>query len=416
MLPLNILISAYSCQPHQGSEPGVGWHLVQEIAKYHRVWVLTRSQNQAAIEAELAQHPVANLTVVYCDPPTGWRRLPPARVPHYYGWQVGAYFTAQTLLQTVAIDLIHHVTYVRYSTPSFLALLPVPFVWGPVGGGEMAPAPFWVDFGPRGRGYEVLRSLVHRLGELDPFTRLTARRSCIVQATTPDTAQRLQAMGATAVQVAAAIGLSAQELNRLTAVGDRPLPTPAPLRAISVARLLHWKGLHLGLRAFAQAAIPDDSEYWIVGEGPELANLRALTADLGLGDRVKFLGNLPRDRVLDCLTQAQVLIHPSLHESGGFVCLEAMAAGLPVLCLDLGGPSLQVTDETGFKIPAHHPDQAVQGLATALATLSTDPALGQRLGAAGRERVQQHFSWEAKGQALSDQYTKLCHKDIPCAF
>lgn len=167
-MPLNLLLSAYACQPNMGSEPGVGWNLAQALAQHHRVWVLTRCSNRAAIEAELAEHPVANLTVVYCDPPPLWRRLPAAQVPHYYGWQIGAYFAAKALLNAVDIDLIHHVTYVRYSTPSFLTLLPVPVIWGPVGGGEMAPSPFWQDFSLRGQGYERVRSLVHRLGELIP--------------------------------------------------------------------------------------------------------------------------------------------------------------------------------------------------------------------------------------------------------
>ena len=109
-------------------------------------------------------------------------------------------------------------TYVRYSTPSFLSLLPVPFVWGPVGGGEMAPKAFWKDFSRRGKTYEFLRSLVHRLGELDPFTRITARRSILVKATTLDTARRLQYFGIKTLQVESESGLSAQEIEKLALV------------------------------------------------------------------------------------------------------------------------------------------------------------------------------------------------------
>ena len=65
-----------------------------------------------------------------------------------------------------------------------------------------------------------------------------------------------------------------------------------------------------------------------------------------------------------------MLVHPSLHDSGGWVCLEAMAAGKPVICLDLGGPGEQVTRETGFKIPALDPDQAVKDMARAMAVLA----------------------------------------------
>ncbi|MEA5448611.1 glycosyltransferase [Leptolyngbya sp. CCNP1308] len=414
MKPLKILMSAYACQPAMGSEPGVGWNVGQELAKYHRVWVLTRRNNRPAIEAELSVRPNANLTFLYCDPPGPARWLPPTQVPHYYGWQIGAYFAAKALLQQVDLDLIHHVTYVRYSTPSFLALLPVPFVWGPVGGGEAAPAAFWQGFSRRGQGYEVLRSLIHRLGELDPFTQMTARRSALTQATTADTARRLQHIGAKDVRISPAIGLSQQELQQLSALKLTSAPKDR-VRFVSVARLLHWKGLHLSLRAFAEANL-DEAEYWFLGEGPEKQRLQAIAADLDLGDRVKFLGSLPRAEVLAQLQQCDVLLHPSLHESGGLVCLEAMAAGLPVICLDLGGPSLQVTAETGCKIAAHNPQQTIQDLAAAIAQLAQDPQLRTQMGQAGQRRAQDTFSWSAKGQELIQHYAEICREVAPCAF
>ena len=58
--------------------------------------------------------------------------------------------------------------------------------------------------------------------------------------------------------------------------------------------------------------------------------------------------------------------------SGGWTCLEAMAAGRPVVCLDLGGPATQVTEETGIKVPAPVPNQAVSGLAEAMTRLARD--------------------------------------------
>ena len=65
---------------------------------------------------------------------------------HYYLWQIQAYFKAFRLHQEIEFDVVHHVTFVKYSTPSFLSLLPVPFVWGPVGGGESAPKTFLARF------------------------------------------------------------------------------------------------------------------------------------------------------------------------------------------------------------------------------------------------------------------------------
>ncbi|MCU0527265.1 MAG: glycosyltransferase [Elainella sp. Prado103] len=356
---MKVLLSAYAC----------------EAGKHHEVWVLTRPDDgRPAIEAFLAEHPNPNLHFVYFTLPIiggFWQLGSIPFVLHYYLWQVQAYFVARRLHRQIEFDLAH-VTFVRYSTPSFIALLPIPFLWGTVGGGEAAPAPFWQDFNGRAKLYEWLRFLAHRVGELDPFTRMTAQRSRVVRVTTEDTAIRVRKLGAKRVEIVPEASLPIEEIEQLS---HCPLPPASPVRFISMGRLLHWKGFHLGIRAFAAAKLPD-AEYWIVGEGKELANLQQLAQDLGVGDRVKFWGKLPRTETLERLGECHVLVHPSLHDSGGWVCLEGMAAGRPILCLDLGGPGVQVTGETGIKVPAHTPEQAVKDLATAMVWRMTRICVG----------------------------------------
>ena len=405
---MKILMSAYSCEPGMGSERGVGWNMAIEAAKYHQVWVLTRpDESKQAIEAELERQPIPNLNFIYFTLPFWQDSLrwgqSGAMQFHYYLWQIQAYFVARKLHQELNFDIAHHVTFVKYSSPSFLSFLPIPFVWGPVGGGESAPMPFWADFSPKNKLYETLRWLWRSLGELDLFTRATAQRSDIAYVTTADTASRVHKLGATQIEIAPETGMSPQDLELLARC---PLPTAAPIRFISIARLLHWKGFHLGLRAFAQANLPD-AEYWILGEGPELERLTNLAVELGIADRVKLWGLQSRSEVLLKLGQCSVLVHPSLHDSGGWVCLEAMAAGRPVICLDLGGPGQQVTTETGFKVPAHDPSQTVTALAVAMTELATSADLRLQMGKAGQQRVKNYYSWEARGQELSKTYAAL---------
>lgn len=408
---LKVLISAYACRPGMGSEPGVGWHTVCELVKYHKVWVITREDNRSSIESELAKNPIPGLQFIYCDVSGArqWKQGLQGVHLHYYLWQISAYFAARKLHNEISFDLIHHVTYVRYSSPSFLSLLPIPFIWGPVGGGETAPKAFWQDFNARGQLYEILRHVAHRVGELDPFARLTARRSFLVRATTEDTAKRLRQMGSSKVEVFSESGLSQAEIDHLALC---PMIDSSPVRFISMARLLHWKGLHLGIRAFAKAELPHNAEYWILGEGPEQEHLQALAEKLDVVDKVKFLGRLPRDETLQTLSQCHVLLHPSLHDSGGWVCLEAMAAGRPVICLDLGGPAVQVTNETGFKISAHTPEQVVQDLADAMTCLANDLELRVHLGQEGRKHVSESYSWEAKAQTLAQIYAETAASAI----
>lgn len=405
---MKVLISAYSCEPGVGSERGVGWNMVYQAAQHNEVWVLTRpDESKEAIEAYLAEHPVPNLKFEYFTLPIwggGWRMGSNGAMQiHYYLWQIQAYFVAHRLQREIGFDVAHHVTFVKYSSPSFLSFLPIPFVWGPVGGAESAPKPFWKDFSRKAWLYETARNIVRGIGEWDPFVRLTAQKSAAVRATTEDTAKKLYQMGAEQVQILPESGIPQSELE---ALGKVPIPTDNAMRFISMGRLLHWKGFHLGVRAFAKANLPD-AEYWILGDGPEDESLRQLAKSLGVEEKVKFLGRVPRDVVLEKLAQCHVMVHPSLHDSGGWVCMEAMAAGRPVLCLDLGGPGFQVTADTGIKVAAHNPDQAVGDLANAMTKLAGDEALRRDMGAAGRKLVGENYTWEVNGQRLSELYEAL---------
>ncbi|MBD0389581.1 MAG: glycosyltransferase family 4 protein [Nostoc sp. C3-bin3] len=408
---MKVLLSAYACEPHRGSEEGVGWNIVTQVARQQEVWVLTRTFYRSVIEAELQKNPMPNLHFLYFDPfnwTSDWRDTQGAVQLHYYLWQVQAYFIARSLHRQIQFDLVQHVTYVKYWSPSFLSLLPAPFIWGPVGGGESAPRSFWKDFSLRGRIYEALRAAAQKLGELDPFTQLTARRSTLAIATTHETAKRVRYLGAFSTQVASQVALSKAEISALADVEPAPYGSA---RFISIGRLLHWKGFHLGLSAFALAQIPG-AEYWIIGEGAERARLEALSQSLGISESVRFFGKLNRNELFNQLRLCHALIHPSLHDSGGQVCAEMMAAGRPVICLDLGGPAIQVTEETGIKVPAHTPEQTVKALAEAMTRLANDHDLRQSMGRAGQQRVKEMFNWDAIGHALNETYQEVIDKSL----
>lgn len=267
---LKILISAYACEPEKGSEPGIGWNWVKQIARFHEVWVVTRTTNRVNIEQALAREPMANVHWVYFDLPRWlrfWKKGQRGVQLYYYLWQIGVYFLGRRLQRRMGFDLVHHVTFVKYWMPSFLAFLPVPFIWGPVGGGESTPRTFWWALSSRGKVYEILRNIARTLGSLDPFVRLTAQRTALALATTEDTAKRLRALGCRHVKIYSQVGLPGGEIQRLASI----LPLQRnPFRLVSIGNLLHLKGFDLGLRAFAQLQQDfPESEYWLIGDGPE---------------------------------------------------------------------------------------------------------------------------------------------------
>jgi glycosyltransferase involved in cell wall biosynthesis len=403
-----VLVSAYACEPGHGSEPAVGWNWACQIARFHEVWVLTRGSNRRGIESALRDAQVPVRRWIYFDLP-GWSRFwkRGQRGVHlyYFLWQLGAFLLARRICRRARIDLVHHVTFANYWLGSLLPLLPVPFVWGPVGGGESCPRALRRSFGWSGRFYELLRLGARWLGERNPAVRVAAARAKMALATTPETGRRLERLDCRRVQVMSQVGMSAAEISALASLRLRP---DGIFRVLSMGRFLHWKGFHLGLLAFAamHRQYPG-SEYHLVGDGPERRRLESLADRLGVADGVRFWGLLPRDQALRHLGSCNVLLHPSLHDSGGWVCLEALAAGLPVICLKAGGPATQVTPDCGFLVRPGTPQQVTADVEKILLGLARDPGLQVRLGKQGRRRVAEHFDWELKGWRMKSLYEEL---------
>jgi glycosyltransferase involved in cell wall biosynthesis len=231
----------------------------------------------------------------------------------------------------------------------------------------------------------------------------TARRARLVLATSPETALRIQRLGRRDIEIVTNVALGAEEFGRLSQIPVRD--DRAAFRMVSIGRMLAWKGFHLGLAAFARMAqqVPA-AEYWFIGDGPEEARLKALAAHLGVAEKVRFLGQLSRDDTLARLADCDVLVHPSLHDSGGWVCLEAMAAARPVICLDLGGPATLVGDSAGFKIAAHTPDQATSGLADVMLALARDPRRRAHMAQQARQHVRSQHLWDRRAAELFRYY------------
>jgi glycosyltransferase involved in cell wall biosynthesis len=406
MSRLRVLMVAYFCLPDKGSEEGVGWNVPCEMARHHEIWVITCEDNRPAIERELARRPQPGLHFVCWDLPRwarSWHRGRRGGHLHYYIWQLCILGIARSLHAKLKFDLIHHVTFVRYSTPSFVCFLGVPFVWGPVGGGESAPRCFWWSAGWWFAAWEGLRELARWLAERGPFLRATARRSAIAIATNPETTVRLCALGCKSVVAVSQVGLHDDEFAELGSSGTRQKPR---LRFVSVGNQLQWKGNDIALRALSLAKLAD-AEYWLIGDGPDRGRLEELSVRLGIADRVRFCGRMPRREVFSALSDCDAMLHPSLHDSGGFVVAEAMAARLPVICLDLGGPAVQVTADCGFKIAARDPERAARDIAAAIIQLAQDEKLRRRLGHAARERVRQNYLWHSKAEHFNAIYRQV---------
>ena len=141
-----------------------------------------------------------------------------------------------------------------------------------------------------------------------------------------------------------------------TQLGLPDLPSTGPRlpsgtsRILYAGRLLYWKGVHIAIRAFAEVVkqIPG-ARFTIVGDGPD--SKRRQTDDLS--GHVEFVPRVPQQALFELFGSHDLFRFPSLHDSGGFVVLEALSHGLPVVCLDLGGPKDVVTPDSGIVIKSN---------------------------------------------------------------
>ena len=195
-------------------------------------------------------------------------------------------------------------------------------------------------------------------------------------------------------------GVVQRRLQQWGGISSEVLHPPAPVRAyrcdgygdyvFAVSRLEPLKRFDLLLRALAT---PEAARARCVvgGDGTDRARLERLAAELGLRDRVAFIGRVDDAALLDHLARCRAVVFPPQDEDYGFVTVEAFAAGKGVVtCADSGGPTELVRDGVSGLVTA--PDPAALG--AAIGRLMRDDGLAERLGTGGREagRV---LSWAA---------------------
>lgn len=411
---MKVLLSAYACEPHKGSEPEIGWRWAMELAKRgHDVCVITRANNRTAIEGELGSQPtVNNLRFFYYDLPPAlrhWKKGNRGIRLYYLLWQIGAYRKAQDLHRRYGFDCVHHVTFVSMRQPSFMGLLGIPFIFGPAGGGERAPFALRRGYPLRGWFLDLLRDLANGLSRMDPLLRVTFASAHTIYATSSASQALIPRSQRHKSLVRSQLALPIQQQHIDSAQTDRG----DIFKLLYVGRLVYWKGLHLGLQAM-QLLLSDipQARLTIIGSGPDEAWLKDQCRRAGIAHAVEWIGQLARPVLLDCYSSYDALLFPSLHDSGGFVVLEAMAFGLPVVCLDLGGPGVLVTSTSGRAVATANKNQqaVVHALYTALRELAENPSLQKELGAGARLRAQ-HFTWDT---LVAQVYTPLEQSTTSC--
>lgn len=410
---IRLLLSAYQCGVGMGSVSQIGWEWYSRLSEYCHVTLLTHSRNRPALAA--AGAPLADSEIIYIDSEwfagplyrfAGWC-FPRSEHPKFliasldffvYDW-LAVRQMRQRLKAGQAFDIVHAVTPVSPLAATRLYKLGLPLVLGPWNGGLASPNTFPEIMQAESKWLYSLRNLGRVFDRLVGSTRHAALIFTATQAT----------FAAIPVQYQSKCRYLLENGVNLDLFPPAPYPPTAsasnPLQVVFTGRLLPFKGVPMLLEAVKALVFP--VQLTIVGEGSERGRLEQMTAELGLSDTVRFTGNLPLAEVAQIMQQAHVFCLPSVRESGGAVLLEAMAVARPVIAVDFGGPSEIVDAAVGVKLPATGKAAVVEGLIATLTDVYERPQHWQALGAEGRRRVEDNFSWAAKIAAAIGFYRQL---------
>ena len=400
-----ILVSAYACEPYKGSEQAVGWNIVLELAKTNDVHVITRANNKVSIEKFLHDCNFLHLTFHYYDAPKLFLSLKNKEKGVYFYyiiWQIGIIRLANKIVKRYGIEYSYHLTFGSIWLPAFLFLLPTKFLWGPVGGGEFIPGTFLRTLSLKGKLLQYLRKLLIITVYINPVFLLSSLKAKAILCRTPDTIKAFPKSIRHKCYILTDGAIEKEIFQYKQHSSKRE-----GIHLIATSRLIHTKNVITLIKAISLIPYSYNVKLTIIGSGPEEESINKSIIELGLSNRITLIPFIPRSEVLQHLELSDVYLFGSLKEACNLSLLEAMAIGLPVICLNWSGMAISTDDNCAIRLPVTNPEQIPEDMAAAIIKLIENPALRRQMGEAGRKRIMEVFNWEAKGLFINNLLEEL---------
>ncbi len=408
-IPSKILVCAYACDPEGGSERHVGWTGVRLLARKHRVTVLTHAWGREPVEHALASLPEReNLKFIFIGGRHTWHqnRLI-AKMQDWSrlsAWTKSARRLALELVRSEQFDLAHHITIATWRSPSPLAGLGIPLVFGPVGGGESFPLRFSEILSPSAKVFEGLRGAANVFARTSPRLKRFAKQIAVAMGNNPETLAALRKVGVPdeRLQFLSQSFLGEAKFLLEDAVREKAerQRNDRPLKIFAGGNCEGRKGVAIaleGLQEFGRRGYP--FSFTFGGLGPELGHLTKLAAAMNFGAGSVSLGqHLDGEEYRRALAEADVYLLPSLREGAPITMIEAMAAGAIPIIADAGGAPMVVDETCGRVIAVTTPRQMALRIADHLEFLALNPAQRATLARAAWLR--------AKERCMEDTYLK----------
>jgi phosphatidylinositol alpha-1,6-mannosyltransferase len=412
--PPRILLIAEAANPEWASVPLEGWSLSHAVAKCTDAHLVTQVRNREAIlRAGLVEgrdftaienENVASRVWSLADrirggAGKGWTTITAFSSLAYYSFERQLWRQLGSRISAREFDLVHRITPISPTSQSLiarrLAQRNVPFVIGPLNGG----LPWPKNFIDRQHAEKDWLSHLRWIYKMMPGYRSMRRYSTAIIAGSKYTYSEIPHW---AKDKCIYIPENGVDMDRFQIPRDHA--ASLPLRAAFVGRLVPYKGADMLLEAAAEFLKNGQLELHIIGDGPQRAFLEEMVGGLGIRSSVCFHGWVPHAEVHAKLRVCDFMALPSIREFGGAVVVESMALGVAPVVADYGGPSELVDESTGIRVPFYDKQSLVQGMTAAIGSVIRSPETLDRLGAAGRQKVLDKLTWQAKADQILAVY------------
>ena len=406
---LKILLIAYDCSPVRSHASGAAWQIISRLAEHHELWVVSEEmQYRREIEDYLASHTslarklhFEYIAKDFCVIPTRQRPVLPFRaVIAYKRWLKRAHDRATEIHNRVKLDLVHHLRGNSFRAPGECWQLPIPFIWGPVGGTIGVPWRMLSSLGWRDSVLHAVRNSINFVELYRPGTvRQAARKaSTVLVQSALDQKRFLSAFGVQTV-------IGHEQNAELSLLRQHAYDGRRELRICWAGRMVPLKGLELFVDAVSASGVADRMKVDVFGDGPEQAKCISKANRLGLSERIRWHGWQPPGVVVAAMQASDVFVCTFLYAAESTTTLQALSCALPVVCLRHGISSDIVNSSCGFTVRPLGRSHASRGIAGALRQLVENPHLVSLLSAGAAKRANE-FSWEQLTTSILDIYKK----------
>lgn len=401
---MKVLVNAYACSPDMGSEPGMGWNWVVNLAKHCELFIITESEFKDKIEAVLPSLPQRDNMHFYFNPVPDkvrdmcWNQGDWRFYWYYRKWQKKTLKIAREICVGNNIDILHQLNMIGFREPGLLwKIKGYKFVWGPVGGMETMPIAYLKGAGWKMILFNRLKNFINSLQyRFQPNVRRAVRKADALIAATDGCKRNLEAFYHKNAVLLNETGCQASLKGQIEKKNGGP-----GLKVLWVGKFDFRKQLPLAIKAIAQ--VKDlDVHLSIAGSGDKTPHI-ALARELGVSDKIEFLGQVDHDKMNDLMQESDAFMFTSIMDATSTVVMEALQNRLPIICFDTCGFGTVVDETVGIKVKISTPEQSVKDFGSALRTLYEDRDYLLKLSEGCKERLKL-FEWDKKAQDMVDIY------------